>query len=379
MPRLWLFNPGHEEALRVPQGQNYTPPRIIQQMMRDLYPLMALLAEPEDYIARLASPTALEIYDSSLRRITRPDLLPPLRLTPWALEPHLIRRAFALAQRLGLSLHLPSVSPEYLRLSHRDAVVPLLRSLSPRFGFPLDLIPHWFYPQHTPAETARAIRLHLARQSERPLVAKLPFTSSGRGVFPLSLPLGEPQLLSLANACHRAGGISFEPWLEVLDNWAILYHADGSNVRYAALSRFSTDSASRTAYTGNILAPQTELRRQLAEHAGGAPALDRLIAAHQAFLAEQLAGNYCGCIGIDLFVYRDESGRVCLHPAVEINLRYTMGYLAARAYERYASGGQTGRFVLEPRGAASPLPATEQRVELTPPEGAFAAALLLPR
>ena len=49
-PRLWVFNPGHEEALRIPPPLRYTPTSEVRQMRYDLAPLLTLLAEQGDYI-----------------------------------------------------------------------------------------------------------------------------------------------------------------------------------------------------------------------------------------------------------------------------------------------------------------------------------------
>ena len=50
MNKLYVFNPGHEEALLVESNLQYTPSRTVQMMMRELAPLMKALAEEGDYI-----------------------------------------------------------------------------------------------------------------------------------------------------------------------------------------------------------------------------------------------------------------------------------------------------------------------------------------
>ena len=105
-------------------------------------------------------------------------------------------------------------------------------------------------------------------------------------------------------------------------------------------------TSERGAYAGNVLWTQQQLGERLRALVPERE-LAALIALHEAYLSEQLAGSgYVGYIGIDLFVYR--RGEVfALHPAVEINLRCTMGVLAHRAQLRDWPEGSAERFTLD--------------------------------
>ncbi len=49
-PRLWVFNPGHEEALSFSREKRYTLSKEIRWMRYELSPLLRLLASGEDRI-----------------------------------------------------------------------------------------------------------------------------------------------------------------------------------------------------------------------------------------------------------------------------------------------------------------------------------------
>lgn len=349
MNRLLIFNPGHEEALRQPLGQSYTPRREVQAMMRELYPLMLLLADPGDYIAYPCDTPLRYALCDHLGRTVPAYTGPPLRIEPWAIEPHLLDDLMRYGSRLGLRLEAPPTTSTYLRLSHRDASADMLRYLARHIELPETIIPHWVYPAETHEATSALIATAIESLSAQTsaLIVKRPFTSSGRGVMPLDLPISTAQLRSLVGSCHRARGISLEPRLDVQHNWALIYHVSPeAGVRLDCISCFRTEQAGSTAYSGNELRPQATLRHELAQLAGGAQALDRLIEAHGQWLTERIGTEYMGFVGIDLFSYHDEHGALRLHPCVEINMRCTMGVLAARAYERHVAPGGQGLFRL---------------------------------
>ena len=49
-PRLWVFNPGHEEALSIPPEKRYTLSKEIRWMRYELSSLLHLLASDDDLI-----------------------------------------------------------------------------------------------------------------------------------------------------------------------------------------------------------------------------------------------------------------------------------------------------------------------------------------
>ena len=77
------------------------------------------------------------------------------------------------------------------------------------------------------------------------------------------------------------------------------------------------------------------------------------------FILQEIAPYYKGCVGVDMFVYQ-KNGEFFVNPAVELNLRMTMGLLANRFVREYMAPGATGTMSVEYRAGEGELYA-EQR------------------
>ena len=375
-PRLWVFNPGHEEALRIPSHLRYTPAKEVRQMRHDLAPLLSLLAHEGDYIYRPASPlgSPAELLDCRGQSVSPHPLRGSmLQLQLWGIEPHIIHELMTAPLLRGIDLVPPPISTDYLRMAHRRSCEGLLRYLIKEGGYPEALLPRWVEQGEDLSETKRLLREALrgvaqGYGSPTEVMVKRPFSSSGRGVLPFPRCYRERHLEALAGSCLRLGAVSIEPLWQVIENWALEYVRDGEGrVSFVAFSLFETIASGR-AYAGNILQSQETLRARLIQHIGS-EALTQLIALQETYLSEALvASQYEGYIGIDLFLYED-GGQTKLHPAVEINLRTTMGLLAHLAYERYLTPPEEGRFLIEYLPTAqlqSPTSLTFSLTEVSP-------------
>lgn len=331
MNRLYIFNPGHEEALAHSGASSYTPKREVQQMMSDLAHLMLLLADPEDYVAILDRNGSLNIVNHQGQPVEIKHL-PPLHLTPWAIEEHLHRAITQKAVSLGIRLTTPIVSREYLALSHRASATRLMNRFIERGWALKSISPQWVYASGSSILELRSLLERYSTQGYRRLMSKRPFTSSGRGVLPVDLPIEEAMFSSLCSQCRRSGGISLEPWLNIAQDWAIEYYYTPQEIKYIGLSYFQTKNNSGS-YEGNLLATDEELQRLFVGHIGQ-KRWSELREIHCDFLRGELGENYTGYIGIDMCLYIDEN-RLHLNPAVEINVRCTMGVLAHQAFRKH--------------------------------------------
>lgn len=339
MPRLLVFNPGHEEALAHACSPSYTPRREVQRMMLDLGHLMLLICHEGDYVALPCAGGGLTIIDYLGREVS-PHTLPPLELSPWALERHAITSFHKKATALGIRLRLPPITEPYLALSHRESSTRLMRYLAEQGWVERTLIPEWVTDGPNVAERLTESLDRFAALGHRRLMTKRPYSSSGRGVMPLDLPAGDASRIMLTAQCRRWGSISLEPWLTIEQDWAIEYYYTPEEVRYVGLSRFDT-RLGHGAYEGNRLASEAELRANLLQYIGQ-EAWEWLCSTHCAFLRAELGAGYTGYVGVDMCLYRTEAG-LSLHPAVEINLRCTMGVLAHEAYLRHVAPLRTTR------------------------------------
>lgn len=157
-------------------------------------------------------------------------------------------------------------------------------------------------------------------------VIKLPWSSSGRGVFYSSQISAEKLESHIKGMIGRQGSVTVEPKLDRLQDFAALFHCDGKKAEYRGLSIFATNNAGF--YEGNIVAPQKQLSLRLG--ADIRPIADEL----KKVLSDIIAPHYNGWLGIDMMIYLTADGRRKIAPCIEMNLRMTMGVAALHAAEK---------------------------------------------
>lgn len=170
-------------------------------------------------------------------------------------------------------------------------------------------------------------------------IVKQPWSSSGRGMIAVSRDNFESQRQAVAGMIRRQGSVMAERHYDKALDFAMLFRMSGGRCEAAGLSVFET--AGLGVYTGNILAPEDELRAIVCGKTGEA-AFEAVAGALPRVLEDVIGADYEGPLGVDMMV----TGDGALVPVVEINLRMTMGHLCARFYERYVHRGARGRFMV---------------------------------
>ena len=127
---------------------------------------------------------------------------------------------------------------------------------------------------------------------------------------------------------QKQGAVIVEQRLEIQQEFAMLFEAlpDGTVV----FRGYSLFYATNGAYNANILASDQYIENVLNESLPY-ELLELVRTKIVGWLQKKLSGNYKGFIGVDQFVC--EGG--VLNPAVEINLRTTMGMVARNIYDNY--------------------------------------------
>jgi len=318
---LYYFNPDTEMALAHGRGV-FTPPKQVQAFMDNLALLPALYAPggsgvlvPDRLKGKL---NALPYRDIAKGRCMELVLFSELDrdavVCPWGWN-HSLRACLA---RQGLR---PDMLPDagcldrWRELAHRATTIsvfehindPLLNARKPMFFA-------------DPAKAVGHIRM-LAGRGVKPVV-KLPWSSSGRGVFIA------PQGYALTKILNSRQGVTIEPmWDKTLD-FATEWECREGKALFMGYSVFVNANGGR--YAGNIVAGQEYLRDMVARHSKpGLP--DLRIAALQTALDSIVAPYYDGALGVDMLC--DNEGEI--NPCVEINLRMTMGHVALRLGELF--------------------------------------------
>lgn len=373
---LHIFNPDHDEAL-ADNTPYYTPRRAARLLADSLAALPAWWAARGDLV--LASPgdkLPEPLTDSGVRLVSPADLTPEQAeriegIAPWGWDPRLRHRLGA----LGLPPHLLPTDGELLRLralSSRLSAVKLLQAVQADMPSPA-FRSRWC----TSCE-----ELTEAVEAYGQAVAKAPWSGSGRGVFRLDPQVPADRWQRAWRIVQTQGAVEVEPLYDRIADFAAEFSMTGDGrICYEGLSLFSTTPGG--AYTGNVVASQERLLRRLLREAERAEpgcaarteaAIRRTVGRLQTCLPT-LAGAYRGPLGVDLMLVRTETGRVAVHPCVEINVRHTMGR-AALHLTRYLPGAEAeGRFLILQAG--DERPAAAECVELTPPHLPCQAVLLV--
>lgn len=190
-------------------------------------------------------------------------------------------------------------------------------------------------------------------QEKGKVVLKSPLSGSGKGVRFVTKELMETDMGWCRRILESQGAVIVEERLDVVQEFAMLFEVVDRGIKFLGYSMFY---ASNGAYKGNLLASNGYLEEKLVEVAANATSwggekgvetgilrksgvcvtrktLEVIREKVAGFLQERLCDRYSGFVGVDMFLYKDGEERIMVNPAVEINLRMTMGLIARNIYD----------------------------------------------
>lgn len=365
--KLHLFYPENDLALAAGHA-NYTPPPKVLNLRRagELLPLW--YGSPGDCVccngvnAAWLGDTierfglATDVFDHQFR----PGMLP----TPWGWS----GASAALLHQQGVPrAELPDDSRlEQLRqLSHRRTAAVVQGLVSAQLPFAIA-------PAAVECTAVGALTALL--DSGRQFIAKLPWSSSGRGLLDSRKCSREHFIRQAQGMIHSQGSFMLEQAYDRVMDFAMLFDCTDSGCAFRGYSLFSATASGR--YSGNLLLPDTDIEQRLAAYV---PA-ERLHAVRSAMavaLAQVCGSLYRGPVGVDMLVADTPQGFL-LDATVEINFRMTMGRVARALTDRFVAPGVEAQFCVLP----TPTPPDNAIVDghrfvsgvlpLTPPNPNFA-------
>ena len=330
---IHYFNPGHEVAV-LTDSPFYQPPATVVKMQEDLAFLPFWYADPGDFIC-VPKPLSAEFEPlcnaSNIHvAMTCRQFLKDQKVDFWGLSKQAIHTFENYSKQYDLSLDLPEWKDEYRKLSSRELAADCLSSLAKEIpDISKDIIPSFFSDLSEIEEYNRL--------SPDKLLAKSPYSSSGRGLLWLEHPsLSRSSRQIIQGMLNKQKKVSLEKALEKVLDFSMHFSQDA----FIGYSVFYTNP--KGAYEKTWLASQEKMESRLTQYVS--PEL--LVKVRRfllRFIKERIAPYYQGNIGIDMMVFRS-GGKYHLHPCVEINLRKSMGYLSLRLYQNYMHPTSEGYF-----------------------------------
>jgi hypothetical protein len=342
---IHYFNPGHETAVHN-ASPYYMAPANVAAMQTELAYLLVWYAHYGDRV--LVSNEKDRGYNSFLSAyfdilptaITKRNLIKGDRdeVQLWGISPQAIHFFQELNEKYDCNLQLPRWSEELIFLNSRqsahnslseliESIPDISSSLLPQVCTSLD-------------EIEQAVD-----SSSAQLLAKAPYSSSGRGL--LWLPVGgltrtERQILH--GILKKQKIVLLEKVVDKQVDFALEFVCDGKcKAAFEGYSLFKTNN--KGAYQGNYLGRQEDIHNQLVTNIDR-NLLEEVKMRLTDILSSVYAPYYNGCVGVDMMLYK-ENNEIKIHPCVEINMRYNMGYLAVCFSKNYLYEGSSGQYNLD--------------------------------
>ena len=169
-------------------------------------------------------------------------------------------------------------------------------------------------------------------QTHNRIVLKAPLSGSGKGIRFVTGELMETDRGWCRKTLQKQGAVIVEQRMEILQEFAMLFECAGvsgvSDQVKVTFRGYSMFYANNGAYKGNILASDEHIENLLSKYIPRV-ALHKLQGEIARWLDKKLQGKYTGFVGVDMFI--SEGG--ILNPAMEINMRMTMGLIARNIYD----------------------------------------------
>lgn len=342
---IHYFDPGHETAV-LNASPYYMAPANVAAMQNELSCLPVWYARCNDFVLvadeeSKAYACALSEYLAGLpEAILETDLsrIGDTNVTLWGISPQAIRLFDEIAARYDLDLCLPLWDDKLIYLNSRQCARDCLKKLTE--GIPQ--ISKCLVPQVC---TSLDEVEDLLNKSDVRLLAKAPYSSSGRGLLWLPVDgLTRTERQILHGVLKKQGSVLIERVVDKRVDFAMEFISDRhGSVSFEGYSLFRTNE--KGAYMGNYLGSQADIEKQLTGKIG-LSLLEEAKSQLSTILSSAYAPYYEGCIGVDMMLY-EEGGDIKIHPCVEINMRYNMGYLSLNFSRNYMHGSSTGYYNLD--------------------------------
>ena len=352
-PDIYLFNPTCEYA--VANGKaSWQANKLLQKMESDLATLPLYFTRPNDYVlvdsfpsfsylsklSELNVPLANFILKKEATQQNNFLTIPKGKLLPWGWSPAAHKLLEPLKKTCSdefLTSPVSNWKPQYKELYSRKFAMEILGEISGKID-PGIMIPKELQP--TICTSQAEIEMQLIQWGT--LMIKAPWSSSGRGLQPISKTPVHPKVWEKIIAIiNEQGFVMVEPLLKKKMDLALQFELKNRKVTYLGISRFITDSKGQ--YMGNYLNGFPDSADQQVKIFAELIPEKVLGPLTTAIENSKLASHFEGSFGVDMLIFQDKSKRLKVNPCLEINVRQTMGLLSLHL-EKFISPNKKGMF-----------------------------------
>lgn len=338
LPNIYYYNPTCEYAIA--NGQvSWQPNRLLQKMEADLEILPLYFSRPDDVVLVRKVP-GLEFTDSlhnlaiqsprfvNLHHFSEDKSFvdqPKNWLMPWGWSPVAHKLLGPLKASCSEQFKNSPVAvwkPEYREIYSKKFALDLLKHILPLL--PAEKV---IEPEQVAQVCTLQNEIEELIEKWGPIMVKAPWSSSGRGLQPVTKTPVVPKVWEkILGIVKEQGFVIVEPLLPKVMDMSLQFELSGNSIHFTGISRFMTNSKGQ--YQGNYLNgwPETFNREEIsfAETMAAQLAPQLIDVLEKSNLSTYYEGNF----GVDTLIYTDRKGRLRINPCLEINVRKNMGMLS---------------------------------------------------
>ncbi|MDO4191346.1 MAG: hypothetical protein Q4D14_06655 [Bacteroidales bacterium] len=330
MSKLLVFNPDHDLAL-ASGTPNYTAPPNATVIANDLAHLLCWSNTNDVVVSNEKCVDAYRLLNGGCSTTSWKQLDVYEMVEPWGWNESIAHKL----RREHVPTHLiPSESllQEWRNNAHRRMAAKLAECLMNHDV----LMPNPAIELFTIEDLEQFVNQH------HQVVFKAPWSGSGRGLMWCNGEL-TPQV---RNRCLKLlttqGSVMGEVRQVVIQDFALeFFKPHDGNAMFKGYSVFNTSNG---VYKQNIVGSQTYLESIVTRYVSKT-LLSHIIEQSIEFINQNFP-TYMGCLGIDMFIYECQ-GCIGINPAVEINLRNTMGNVALELANRWLDPQVVGTYSID--------------------------------
>lgn len=335
MKQLFLFNPENDIALGLGLP-HITPPQQAALLHKAGAMIPFWLGNIGDYI--LITPPDIELANrwcellldniglSGPTPISQVNSNENFAMHPWGWSHDAISQFEKFGVDKDAFIKLRDSMPNQRELSHRRTSLRFLKLWSE------EIMPLRF-PMPIEANSTNDVELFVRNNGDS--ILKSPWSSSGRGVFPITTSTLTASISRINGIIKNQGSIIVEPLLPKIQDFAMLFNYENGIANFVGYSLFFNSTA--TNYGGNFVASNEAIVKKISKWIKPS-VIDATKTNVAKTLAKILGNNYSGPLGVDMMICGREDN-AWIDPCVEINLRYTMGFVAKGIFDKLGKEG----------------------------------------